>query len=194
MKKNLEIVIERYLYTVQTSIGKIFLEYDSTYITDPPTPIKLQFGYTLEDTIRPDNIKVYAETGLPGGLVCKVRLYESSRHGKTIIFYTEDDGVTIKWGPLSWTYVLAHGGNTHIDTAACILVARNVINDDRIQGSLKDELRKFIEKKIDIEGYTVTARFVNLTQTGTKSREIIYKINFVTVWNLIKKYILRKKL
>ena len=192
MKKNLEIVTQRFNYTAQTSIGKMFLEYDSTFTTDPPQPIKLYFGYTLEDTVRPENIKVYAETGLPGGLKCKVRLYESPRHGETIIFYTEDDGITIKWGELSWTYVLAHGGNTHIDTAACVLVAKNYINEERIQGSLKDNLRKFIEKKVE-QGYTITARFENLTQKGQQSREMIYKINFVSVWRLFKKYILRRR-
>ena len=163
MAKELTILTERYSYTARTSLGKMFMLYDKEYVTNPPQDRKEFFGNTLEDTARPSNIKVPKETCLPGGLKCKVRLYESPHHGKTIIFYTEDDGVTIKFGPLTWTYCLAHGGNTHIDTEACVLIAKNVIDKDTIQGSLKKELREFIEEKIN-EGFEVFAKFVNLTQ------------------------------
>ncbi len=161
--KILTIIIERFSYTARTSVGDMFFLYDKEYVTPIPRNIRERFGYTLEDTVRPENIKVYGETGIPGGVRCKVRLYESDHHGKTIIFYTEEDGVTLKWKELSWTYVLAHGGNTHIDTMACVLVAKNKISNDMIQGSLKDELRIFIENKIK-EGYTIEAEFINLTQ------------------------------
>lgn len=163
MVKELLILTERYSYTAQSSLGRMSMIYDKKYITNPPQPIKKFFGNTMEDTARPGNIKVYGETCLPGGLICKVGLFENEHYGKTIIFYTEPDGFTIKFGSLTWTYCLAHGGQTHKDTAGCVLIAKNIINKDTIQGSLKDELRKFVENKMN-EGYEVSAEFVNLTQ------------------------------
>ena len=188
MKKELEILIERYIYSSQTTIGKMLLLYDASYITNPVKPVELLFGYTLEDTVRPDNIKVSKETALPGGLKCNVSLYDSPRHGKTIIFHTESDGITIRHGNLSWTYCLVHGGNTHKDTEGCVLLAKNFIDYDYIQGSLKNELRLFIEEKIK-EGYSIKARFVNLTQTKSSWLNNIYpiRINVITLWRIYNK-------
>ena len=163
MAKIFTILTERYNYTAQTSLGQMYFEYGLEYVLLKPQPIKELFGNTLEDTARPDNIKVYGETCLPGGLKCDVSLYESPRHGKTIIFHTEDDGVTIKFNNLIWDYCLAHGGATHKDTAACVLIGSEIVSMNKIQGSLKGKLRKAIEKKIE-EGYTIKARFVNLNQ------------------------------
>lgn len=157
------ILIERYHYTAQTSLGRMSFLYDKTYVTNPPQPIKQYFGNTLEDTVRPSNIKVYGETGLPGDVECSVYLYDSPKFGKTIIFATEDDKITIIAGILTWVYCLAHGGQSHKDTNGCVIVAENIINMDIIQGSLKDELRKVVEEKIK-EGYTIKAKFVNLNQ------------------------------
>ena len=100
---------------------------------------------------------------MPGGLECNVSLFENPKFGKTIIFHTEADRATIKFGPLTWVGCLAHGGNNADDTLGCVLVATTVIDKDHVQGSLKDQLRTFIEAKIK-EGYTIKARFVNLDQ------------------------------
>jgi hypothetical protein len=163
MEKIFLILTERYHYTAQTSLGRMSFLYDSTFVTNPPQPIKQYFGNTLEDTCRPGNIKVWGETALPGGLECDVSLYEDAHYGKTIIFHTEPDKDTILAPPLKWTTCLAHGGQTHKDTAGCVIVAENIINLDTIQGSLKAELRRIVEEKI-AEGYTIKARFVNLPQ------------------------------
>jgi hypothetical protein len=161
--KILLILIERYSYTAQTSLGRMFFLYEKQFVTDPPQPIKVYFGNTLEDTVRPENIKVYGETALPGGLECDVSLFENDHYKKTIIFHTEPDKVTIKAGILKWVGCLAHGGQTHKDTAGCVIVAHSIIDKDTVQGSLKDDLRKFIEEKMN-EGYKIKARFVNLNQ------------------------------
>jgi hypothetical protein len=137
--------------------------YEKSYITNPPQFIEEFFGYTLEDTARAENIKVYAETCLPGGLICDVSIFENDHYGKTIIFHTELDKVTILVGKLKWIGCLVHGGTTHADTAGCVLVAKNKINNDTIQGSLKDKLREVIEQKIS-EGYKIKAKFINLDQ------------------------------
>jgi hypothetical protein len=151
--KELILRIERSPYTARTTSGKMFFVYDEK---------KDYFGFTLEDTARPHNIKVYGETCIPE-CKCKVSLFENEHYGKTVIFHTEDDGRTIKVGELTWTGCLAHGGNDAKDTFGCVLVAKNRIDNDHIQGSLKDKLREFVEGKMK-EGYTVSAEFVNLTQ------------------------------
>jgi len=163
MDKIFWIITERYHFTAQTSLGRMSFEYDAEYVTDPPHPIKEYFGNTLEDTVRPENIKVYGETGLPGGLECDVSLFENDKYKKTIIFHTEPDKVTIIAGILSWVGCLAHGGQTHKDTAGCVIVAENIIDMDTIQGSLKDKLRARVEEMIG-KGYVIKAKFVNLNQ------------------------------
>jgi hypothetical protein len=164
MEKIFWLVTERYSYTVKTSLGRMSFQYDQDYVHNPPQPIKEFFGNTLEDAARPGNVKIYGETCLPGGLECDVSLFENEHYGKTIIFHTETDNITIKFGPLTWTWCLAHGGSDAGDTLGCVLVAKNIIDKDHIQGSLKDALRKKIEEKI-AEGYAIKARFINLSQT-----------------------------
>ena len=163
--KEFKILIERYSYTAQSSLGRMSFVYIKDFVQTNPVPVKEFFGNTMEDTARPDNIKVMKETCLPGGLKCKVSLYESDHFKKTIIFHTEDDKRTIQIGLLKWVACLAHGGNTHKDTEGCVLVATNIIDKNTIQGSLKDELRSIVEQRI-AEGYTITAEFINLTQTS----------------------------
>ena len=161
--KEFKLLTERSSYTARTSLGRMAFVWGMNYVTDPPKPKKKFFCLTLEDTIRPDNIKVSKETGLPGGLKCKVRIYDSPTKGEVPLFYTEDDEITLKWGILEWTYVEAHAGNSHYDTDACIIVAKNPIDKDHIQGSMQAELVKEIKKRIK-EGYEITAEFVNLPQ------------------------------
>lgn len=164
MDKILGILIERYLYTVRTTIGRLYFLYDGK---------KEYFCYTLEDTARPDNIKVYSETCLPGGLECDVSLFENEHYKKTIIFHTEKDGVTIKVGELTWTGCLAHNGMNFDHTAGCVLVGDSlnqpvykdkiIVTEPTIYSGSKDGLRILIETKIK-KGYIIKAQFVNLTQ------------------------------
>lgn len=179
MNKILWIIIECFSYTARTSIGKMYFEYVKDFVHDPIVPVKEYFGYTLEDTLRPANIKVHGETAVPRGIECNVSLYSSPKFGKTIIFHTEDDHVTIKSGLLTFRYILAHGGNIHTDTEACILVARNLINKDTIQGSLQKELQIFIEQKIK-EGYTIKAKFTYLPQIENSILSINLKKEIMT--------------
>jgi hypothetical protein len=152
--KELVIWIRRSIYTASTTLGMMFFEYDG---------FMEFFGYTLEDTVRPPNVKVPHYTAIPAGPVYKVAIRRSPRFGVTVIFYTEEDKETIKVGDLVWKDILAHGGNTHEDTDGCILVAKNKVSDICIQGSLKTELAEFIHAKI-VEGYTITCKIENLTQ------------------------------
>lgn len=152
--KELILRIERFPYTARTTSGKLYFVYDGK---------KDYFCFTLEDTARPANVKVYGETCIPEGKY-RVSLFENEHYKKTLILHTEDDGVTIKSGPLKWTGCLFHGGNDHTDTAGCVLVGKSRASNDSILISMKNELRIFVERKM-AEGYTVSAEFVNLTQT-----------------------------
>lgn len=147
------LLIERKIYTSQTSLGDLYIIIDGK---------RERFSFTLEDTARPGNIKVKGETCIPECIV-KVGPYVRPNGDLTIIFYTENDGVTLKVGPLKWSYILAHGGNTHIDTEGCLLVAKNKLSDIKIQGSLMKELRTKCDE-LWKAGYEIKAQYVNLTQ------------------------------
>ena len=164
--KELIISIERFLYTARTTIGKLYFLYDGFR--------KEYFCYTLEDTVRPTNIKVFAETCLPGGLLANVGLFENDHYKKTLIIFTEDDKETILVGILKWVACLFHNGVTHLDTEGCVLVGGNYIPpvydvnhiitaEPSIYNPMKEALRTFIEQKIK-EDYTIKVQFTNLDQ------------------------------
>ena len=119
--------LKRYLYTKQTTIGKL-------YINDK------FFGYTLEDTVRAYGVKVPRHTAIPEGRY-KIDMGHSTRFQRDMVtVYTEDDLITIKQGGIEFAGVRFHGGNDHTDTEGCPLIARNLVNDHTIQGTLEKEL------------------------------------------------------
>lgn len=123
--------IEREIYTTRTTLGRLYVDEEF-------------YCYTLEDTVRADGIKVMKETAIPSGLNYQVTTRQSPKYGKVPCIHTEDDGVTIFSKGVQFKYCLFHGGNTHIDTEGCVLIARNKINDSTIQGSMKTEFAKLI--------------------------------------------------
>lgn len=153
MKKKVRILIQRDAYTDKSSAGRWYFRIDGSdeYIC-----------FTLEDTARPNNIKVGKHTCIPPCVV-KVASYTRPNGQKTIIFYTEEDGVTLKVGVLSWTYILAHGGNDHSHTDGCVLTAYNRINLDLVQGSAMDYIRQRCDEYWKA-GYEIEAEFINLNQ------------------------------
>jgi hypothetical protein len=154
MNKELYIFWKRYLYTDDTTIGKMSFSYDN----------KTEFfGYTLEDTVRGENIKVMECTAIPAGLKYKVSRFKNDHYGETLILHTEDDGITIKAGLLKWVGCLFHNGLNKDHTAGCVLVGRTRTSNKTIGDGLKQELAKFIYKKMD-EGYTIYAMAVNEPQ------------------------------
>lgn len=171
MNKTFTILIERYLFTARTSIGKIYFQYVKDYVQSPLALAKEYFCYSLEDTCRPGNIKVYGETALPGGLEADVSLFENDHFKKTLIIHTEPDKQTIKFGNLSWAGCLFHNGVTFADTEACVLVGaglnmpvyngKKIITEPSLFNGTKEALRMRIEKAMS-DGYLVRAKFVNL--------------------------------
>ncbi len=133
-------------YSPQTTLGKLYID-------------KEYFSETLADTVRAYGIKVKGDTAIPANdmnNLYKVELRHSSRFGDTIVIYTrkqEIEGQQTKYyleaGGISFMYILAHGGNDHEDTAGCMLVAKNRLNADMIQGIQKKALYAKVKKAID---------------------------------------------
>lgn len=101
----------------QTSTGGIML-LDDTY-----------FSFTLEDFVR-TGPKVLAQTAIPAGRY-KAILSMSNRFGKILPEILQVPG---------FHGIRIHGGNTALDTEGCILVARNRVGADTIQGSMSQAL------------------------------------------------------
>ena len=142
-------------YSPQTTLGKLYID-------------KQYFCETLEDTVRAHGIKVKGDTAIPKNdmdRLYKVGLRTSARFGETLVIYTRNDAgkYYLEAGGISFMYILAHGGNDHKDTMGCILVAKNRINADMIQGTQKKELYAKVKKAIDA-GESVYLKVTNTHQ------------------------------
>lgn len=145
-----QLEIKRYLYTSRTTIGKLYV--DGKF-----------FCYTLEDTVRADGIKVKKETAIPAEVLYDVTIRKSPKYGEVPVIYNEVDGISISAKGVSFKYVLMHGGNDHEDTEGCVLVAKNLVNSETIQGSMKNDITQLIKDKI-AEGNRITLLIENLPQ------------------------------
>jgi len=108
----------RSVYTDTTTIGRLFLDGEF-------------FGWTLEDAVRPPNIKIQGKTAIPEGTY-KVVLSMSNRFKKVlpeILSVPHFSGIRF------------HGGNTAKDTEGCVLIAGSMdLSKESISGSLSDKL------------------------------------------------------
>jgi hypothetical protein len=154
------ITIVRDVYTPTTTLGKLYLEGVG------------EFCYTLEDNVRPYGIKLKGITAIPENHSgYKIGIHRSNKFKRDVlILYTESDRITLKHGGISFTHVYFHGGNTHVDTDGCILVAAN--RDDknlRIQGTKEAELFKIVKewlsKGIDVYVIIQNKPYTNVPQT-----------------------------
>jgi len=145
-----QLEIKRYLYTSRTTIGKLYV--DGKF-----------FCYTLEDTVRARGIKVKKETAIPADVLYDVTIYTSPKYGEVPVIWTEDDHLSIESQGVSFKYVLMHGGNDHSDTEGCVLVAKNLVDSDTIQGSMKSDITELIKDKI-ADGNRVVLLITNLIQ------------------------------
>lgn len=121
----MRITVFRLKQNETTTIGLMYLESEL-------------FCYTLEDVTRDE--KIYGKTAIDAGIY-KVVLTRSNRFKRImplLLDVPKFKGIRI------------HGGNTHENTEGCILVAKRLLNDNTIQGSMEDGLTKRLEGIEDI--------------------------------------------
>jgi len=125
--KFVEYILTRFDYSPDTTIGNLFrIGNNAKYV-----------GYSLEDAVRADGVKVYGMTAIPCGRYQIVMEY-SGRAGKEV--------PTIKDVP-GFKYIRLHAVNDHTDTEGCIGFAKNRYAW-KIQESVTRELCEEIEKEI----------------------------------------------
>lgn len=133
------IKIIRDLFTPTTSSGLMFINGEF-------------FCYTLEDVARAEGIKISGVTAIGAGFY-DVMLTQSTRFKRLMpLIYNQKD-LSIDNKGIQFTGVRMHGGNTHINTDACICVAFNRINANYIWKTAEYELVKELKKydKITLE-------------------------------------------
>lgn len=141
---------DRYLYTARTTIGRLCL----------PNTVE-PFCYTLEDTVRAFGIKVPTETAIPEGIY-KIKLTMSTRFKRLMTIIHTESNLKIKAGGVGFKGVRFHGGNTHLDTEGCPLVAFNYINETTIQGTAEKALTAKIKEYL--KKGNVFVKITNLPQ------------------------------
>lgn len=125
----MKLEVKRHFKGPQYTIGRMYA--DGVYMCD-----------TLEDTVRPDGIKLAGQTAIPAGTY-PVRITYSPRFKKMLPML---DNVP------NFTGVRIHTGNTAEDTEGCILVGYN-----RVKGRVCDSRAAFrrlfalLEKQPQIE-------------------------------------------
>lgn len=120
--------IKRDSYSARSTIGE--LDIDNEY-----------FCETLEDTVRPKGIKVYKETAIPSDVYMNVNIHYSLKFKRNVlILSTEDDGITVLYEGVKFQYIYLHGGNKHVDTLGCPMVAYTRVDKDTIYGTAEADL------------------------------------------------------
>lgn len=119
------------------------------------------FSHTLEDEVRPDGEKIAGKTAIPAGEYL-VTVTMSNRFKRMMPLLYNTSRATVKKGSVEFAGVRIHGGNTHFDTDGCILVAKNLISDTRIQGTMEAELTKRIQAAL----LSKTLYEIKCTETG----------------------------
>ncbi len=97
------------------------------------------FCETLEDITREIGVKVLAKTAIPAGQY-KWRVTFSPRFKRKMILIYNQPDYSLSAGGISFIGIRIHGGNTHLNTDGCVLVAYKHINPDLIQGTAEKEL------------------------------------------------------
>jgi hypothetical protein len=146
MDKIKYLTLERYKYSDTTTLGKLIVDGKS-------------FCNTLEDVVRPFGIKIKSRTAIPENhMGYNVDIHKSNRFKRDVLIVTtEPDVLTLRFGGISFTHIYFHGGNTHLDTDGCILVARNVnVDKMTIQGTMEKELFNIVK------GWITTGHVVKL--------------------------------
>lgn len=121
----MRLILKRVAPRPSYTIGRLYV--DGAYLCD-----------TLEDTVRPRGVKVYARTAIPKGEY-RVRMdVRSPRFGSRPQYRKYGGRLPRLEGVPGFEGILIHPGNTAEDTAGCILVGEN-----KLVGRLTNSLITF---------------------------------------------------
>lgn len=121
----MRLILKRVALRPSYTIGRLYVE--GAYLCD-----------TLEDTVRPRGVKVYARTAIPAGEY-RVRMdIRSPRFGKRPQYRKYGGRLPRLEGVPGFEGILIHPGNSAEDTAGCILVGEN-----KLVGRLTNSLITF---------------------------------------------------
>ena len=108
----MRLILKRVAPRPSYTIGRLYV--DGAYLCD-----------TLEDTLRPRGVKVYARTAIPAGEY-RVRMdVRSPRFGSRPQYRKYGGRLPRLEGVPGFEGILIHPGNSAEDTAGCILVGEN---------------------------------------------------------------------
>jgi hypothetical protein len=139
MSEICKIQIIRTEFFDNTTIGKLYIN-------------EIEFCWTLEDAVRGYGIKVDKHTAITKGIY-KGKISKSHRFKRLMMMiFTEDNGYEIKKGGISFKGVRLHGGNSHENTEACVLIAHKRISSKIIQGSAE---KAFLEAVKDFDEFEI---------------------------------------
>jgi hypothetical protein len=154
--------IKRFEYFNDTTIGELY------------TPGKQEkFCWTLEDAVRPQGVKIPAETAIPEtglSLAYHLGMRYSPRFKRDMpVIYSEKDGnefIVKGFGGVTFKYAQIHGGNNDEHTEGCPLVAYNRPSLKTIQGTAEKEVTKLVEQYL--KNGRVGISIINMPQRNTK--------------------------
>lgn len=114
----MELTLKRQHYTPDTTLGT--LDVNGKF-----------FSFVLEDVVRDsDEEKVWGKTAIQSGRY-KVIVTRSPKFKRMMPLLVNVPG---------FSGIRMHGGNTHEHTHGCPLIAKNLVSEERIQGSMESEL------------------------------------------------------
>lgn len=136
---------------------------DGTTLGKVVYPDNQTTNYTLEDIVRGWGIKDGGTTAIPVGRY-RMTVSMSGKFGRRMVMvYTEPNKYEIKANGIGFKGVRVHGGNTNKDTWGCIIVAKNRINSQTVQGTCEAEFTAAVEH-YEQKGYEVFLEIKNLPQ------------------------------
>jgi hypothetical protein len=107
---------------------------------------------TLEDCVRAFGIKDKGNTAIPAtgtDKAYRLSITMSQRFEREmVIVHTENDKVTLKAEGIEFKGIRIHGGNSAADVQGCIVVAKNRISDQRVQGTQESIITKLVRSEI----------------------------------------------